>query len=144
MSRHCFQFVGILLCLQLLSCSPVIATEQISPQALATQIEQGTAPLILDVRSRQEYTQGHIPGAINIDYRILSNNLSTIDDYRSKDVVVYCERGVRAGVAERTLEEAGFVSILSLNGDIAAWRRAGLPLVVSEQTVGEQTVGEGD
>lgn len=118
----------LLLCFQLVACGSAIATEQISVQALATQIEQGTAPLILDVRSPEEYAEGHVPGAINIDYRDLPNQLNTIRDFDNDTVIVYCERGVRAGIAERTLSEAGFTSIIQLTGNIVAWRKADLPL----------------
>ena len=109
---------------------------QISVQTLAVQIEQGTAPLILDVRSPEEFAQGHIPSAINIDYRDVPNQLDTIRSSirasNSSTVIVYCERGVRAGRAERTLTGAGFESVVQLTGDIAAWRKADLPLSLPE------------
>ncbi|MFK8183694.1 MAG: rhodanese-like domain-containing protein [Phormidesmis sp.] len=127
-TRLCRIGIGLLLCFQLIACGAAIATEQISVQALATQIEQNTAPLILDVRSPEEYAEGHIPGAINIEYRDIPNQLDTIRSFNSNEVIVYCERGVRAGVAERTLSDAGFEAVIQLTGSISAWRKADLPL----------------
>ena len=121
-----------LLCAQLMACGVAVANEQITVQALAAQLEQSelgqvSAPLILDVRSPQEYAQGHIPGAINIDYREILGQIETIRAFNSPEIILYCERGVRAGVAERTLAEAGVESV-QLAGNIRAWRKAGLPL----------------
>jgi len=128
----CRAAIGLLLCFQLVACSSAITNEQISVQALASQIEQGSAPLILDVRSPQEYAQGHIPGAVNIEYRDIPNQLETIRafvrTFENEDVIVYCQRGVRAGVAERALTDAGFDSVIQLTGDMIAWRKADLPI----------------
>jgi rhodanese-related sulfurtransferase len=40
----------------------------ITPQALATQLEGGHAPLVVDVRSQAEFNQGHVPGAMHIPF----------------------------------------------------------------------------
>lgn len=117
-----------LFCLQIAACTATQAGQQITVAALAEQIEQGNAPLILDVRSPEEYAEGHIPGAINIPFRDIPNQTDTIGASNRDDIIVYCERGIRAGVAENLLLDAGFVSVMSLTGDIVAWRAAGLPL----------------
>ncbi|NEQ55164.1 MAG: sulfurtransferase [Leptolyngbya sp. SIO3F4] len=106
---------------------------QISQQELITQIESGTAPFILDVRTAEEYEAGHIPGAINIHFREIDERLDEIP--QNGPIVVYCERGVRANVAETTLREAGVVSVLHLEGDIALWRNNDLPLEYDDSSV---------
>lgn len=118
--------VGLLLILGEVSWS---APDQISPQALMAQIESASAPLILDVRSPAEYVRGHIPQAINIPYREISERLDEITADRADEIVVYCEMGVRASIAERALEQAGFQQVVTLTGDIRAWRQADMPLV---------------
>ena len=115
---------------QLVACQAVAADEQISVEALAIQIEQGNAPLILDVRSSAEYAEGHISGAINIDYRDIPEQLDTIRAFNSCEIVVYCERGVRADIADTLLTDAEFVSVIQLEGSLSAWRAAGLPIVI--------------
>ncbi|MDH4234717.1 MAG: rhodanese-like domain-containing protein, partial [Gallionella sp.] len=85
--------------------------------------------LILDVRSPQEYAEGHIPGAVNISFDQLSSRLAEIGSYKDKDVVLYCKSGRRAGIAANTLQAAGFSKLLHLDGDMNAWLSKGdLPI----------------
>lgn len=124
------------LCAQLAACGALAETSaQISQQELVTQIEAGTAPLILDVRTTEEYNAGHIPGAINIHFREISERLDEIPLADGQPVVVYCERGIRANVAEQTLQAAGIDSVLHLEGDIAKWRQNNLPLVQGDASL---------
>ena len=127
----------LVLCAQLAACQAVAANEQIPVATLATQIKQGTAPLILDVRSSAEYAAGHIPGAINIDYRDIPEQLNVLrnlnSNSNSSEIVVYCEKGVRADIADTLLTDSGFTSI-QLDGSMSAWRAAGLPIVAGEST----------
>ena len=104
------------------------APEMISATALHLRLNSPAAPLILDVRSPEEYAVGHIPGARNIPYRELPEHLDALAAFRQQEVVVYCEIGVRAGVAESLLVQAGFDQVLSLEGDMRGWREADLPV----------------
>ncbi|MHC4173669.1 MAG: rhodanese-like domain-containing protein [Planctomycetota bacterium] len=65
---------------------------------------------ILDVCSVREYNSGHIPGAINIGHTEVSAHLDQLRLHANKDVIVYCERGVPARIAQKTLTKAGFSS----------------------------------
>ena len=123
--------LGVLLCFQLVACQALPASEQIAADALAAQIVRGTAPLILDVRTAEEYAEGHIPGAVNIHFRDIPAQIERIRAFNSDTVIVYCERGVRAGIAEKALVEAGFSSVMQLAGDMPAWRAASFPIVRS-------------
>jgi rhodanese-related sulfurtransferase len=89
-------------------------------------MEQKSDICILDVRTAREYSLGHIPGAINIGHRDISTRLDEIRSYADKDVVVYCELGVRARMAQTTLTKAGLLHVYHLTGDMAGWRDAGL------------------
>ena len=91
-------------------------------------IEARKAPLILDVRSQVEYESGHIPGAVHLDYRELPEQLHELPAGKHEVIVTYCRTGVRAGVAEKTLHEAGFTSVVHLEGDMTGWLESGLPL----------------
>lgn len=125
---------------QVVACAPQPSNRvNISPTDLAAQLENQTAPLILDVRSSEEYAAGHIPGAINIDFRELEDRWRELPIAQDEAIVVYCERGVRSGVAETTLQEAGFTQVLHLEGDMAVWRDRDLPI---EQ--GETATNQGD
>ncbi|MDJ0714729.1 MAG: rhodanese-like domain-containing protein [Prochloraceae cyanobacterium] len=101
---------------------------QISQADLISQIRAKKPLLILDVRTKKEYDVGHIPGAINIDFKELKKRIDEIDSFKNATVVVYCERGIRATFAIATLQQAGFQSILHLKGDMSAWRSNSLTI----------------
>lgn len=87
--------------------------------------------VVLDVRSKKEFDQGHIEGAINISHDQVKENLAKLTQYKDKTVVVYCRSGRRAGVAETILAENGFNKLRHLTGDMNAWQAAKLPTVTS-------------
>jgi phage shock protein E len=101
--------------------TPIFAAE------LARQIEAGTAPTILDVRTPEEYAAGHLPGAVNVPHDQLAARLPQLDLDPTKEVVVHCERGGRATAAEQVLDDAGFTNVRDLDGHMKGWREAGLP-----------------
>lgn len=101
----------------------------ISQAELMQRIKAGHAGLILDVRSPQEYAEGHIPGAINIPHDQLSSRVAEIGSYKDKEIVLYCASGGRVGVAAKTLQPAGFSKLLHLDGDMNGWRsNSSLPI----------------
>ena len=95
---------------------------------LLARIEEGMPPMILDVRSPEEYAEGHIPGAINIPYADLEQRASELGIDPSEELVVYCRTGRRAAIAEATLHELGYMNLKDLEGHIAHWKEEGLPL----------------
>ncbi len=118
--------VLLALCINISACNSSIAgNKQITATELIEQIKVNKAPVILDVRTTEEYLQGHIPGAINIEYRELPSRISEVSSLSNKKIVVYCERGVRANIAEETLKKAGFSEVLHLEGDMSGWRERG-------------------
>ncbi|NEO87155.1 MAG: rhodanese-like domain-containing protein [Spirulina sp. SIO3F2] len=125
--------LAVFLCTSTVACA-VNSVAQIAPETLAAQIQTQTAPLVLDVRTPQEYAAGHIPGAINIEFRELEARLAELPIAPDEAIVVYCEQGVRAGVAERTLAASGFTAVLHLQGDMVVWRQQKLPIARGEAT----------
>jgi rhodanese-related sulfurtransferase len=93
---------------------------------LHARIDAGSAPAILDVRSRREYTHGHVPGAIHIPFWLIAFRLSDLPS-RDGAVVVYCGHGPRAWFARAVLQWSGFRDVALLEGHMSGWKRAGLP-----------------
>ncbi|MCE7483409.1 FAD-dependent oxidoreductase [Microbacterium profundi] len=80
--------------------------------------------LVLDVRSRDEYSTGHLPGAVNIPHTELRDRLTEVTDAASgRPVRVLCASGVRSAIAHRVLAQAGFDSA-SLSGGMLTLRAA--------------------
>jgi len=102
--------------------------KSITPGELAELIQTDEAPLILDVRSSKEYSEGHIPGAVNIPYDQLADHLSDLHAAKTDEIVVHCQSGHRAGIAEKTLTNAGYSNVRDLDGHMSAWKRDGYPI----------------
>ncbi len=77
--------------------------------------------LILDTRTREEYRMGAIPGSVNIPLDELRQNLDKIEDYKDKDVIVYCRSGQRSYMATRILMQNGFSKVRNLSGGYLTW-----------------------
>jgi phage shock protein E len=112
------------------ACAEAPAAATISQEDLAARISESAdsaAPVIFDVRSEKEFSSGHVPGAINLPYDEISDLLSSQELDSGGEIVVYCESGRRAAVAEAALRDAGFTSVRHLEGDMSAWRKSQLP-----------------
>jgi len=99
----------------------------VTPRALSDAIEHGTAPAILDVRTREEYAAGHVRGATNIPFNEVGRRASELGSLRERPLLVYCGHGPRAWMAGVVLRRHRFRDIRFLSGHMAGWRRAGLP-----------------
>jgi len=99
----------------------------IAPEELARRIAEGSAPLVLDVRSRDEFAAGHVRGAVNVPHSELPHRLDELDVAADTEVVVYCQSGRRAGIASEALAEAGFERVMHLEGHWARWSESDLP-----------------
>jgi rhodanese-related sulfurtransferase len=85
--------------------------------------------VIVDVRTPEEFRDGHIEGAVNVDFRSgnFPNEIDRLD--KSKTYFVYCRTGNRSYDAVALMGSLGFRSIVRLEGDITGWKSAGLPVV---------------
>lgn len=106
----------------------VQASDTVSAETLAKQIQEQTAPFILDVRSEQEFNAGHVPGAVNIPHTKIRQFVQQIMAQQKQPVVVYCKSGYRAGIAEGILKSYGFSQLIALEGHMDGWYKQGLPV----------------
>ena len=85
--------------------------------------------VILDIRTPEEFRDGHIEGAVNVDFRSgnFGNEIDRFD--KNKTYFVYCRTGNRSYDAVTLMGPLGFRSIVRLAGDINGWKSAGLPVV---------------
>jgi rhodanese-related sulfurtransferase len=94
--------------------------------ALLAEIDAGTAPAVLDVRSHSEFVRGHVPGALHVPFWKLPTRASDLRVSPAAPVVVYCGHGPRAYVAGAVLRALGFRRVLYLAGHMSRWKRDGL------------------
>ena len=100
----------------------------IAAGTLLQQINTSASPVVLDVRSPEEFRTGHVPGAVNIPHRQVGARIGELAAGKERGIVVYCEGGPRAEYAEQVLKNAGFERLYHLEGDMAAWRMNRLPM----------------
>ncbi|WP_417738341.1 MBL fold metallo-hydrolase [Rosistilla oblonga] len=97
-----------------------------SPDELAAKIETGDVKLI-DVRSDEEWNEGHIAAA---EHRFLGRLPVTLAELpRDQKLVVQCRSGARSAIGVSVLQAAGFKNVVNLTGGYNAWKAAGLPSV---------------
>lgn len=85
-------------------------------------IEENDELLILDVRRSNEFRERRIPNAINIPVDELEWEVSELEDYKDKPILVYCEAGSRSSAACSIMEEEGFSKLYNLRGGILDYR----------------------
>ena len=109
--------------------------QQVKSEIAEVDATQGRAllegeqpPLFLDVRERDEWTEGFIPGAMHIPRGNLESRIETALPDRTREVVVYCAGGSRSAFATKSLQELGYEHVTSLAGGFTDWKRNGFPI----------------
>ena len=101
-------------------------------EALANQHEAGPDQqeiVLVDVREKYEWNDGHIPGAVHVPRGFLELQIEEAVPDKSKTVVLYCAGGVRSLMAGQTLKQMGYENPISMSGGFGQWKGNGLPFV---------------
>lgn len=108
--------------------APQVALPEMSQAALLEhQAKHADHLFVLDVRSPEEFREGHVPGAVNVPYDQIAARIAEVP--KDKDVVLYCRSGRRAGIAADVLAANGYTRLSHLEGDMPAWIAQGRPVV---------------
>lgn len=94
----------------------------------ANEIISAEKPLILDVRTPNEFFEGYIPGAKLIPVQQLADRVGEIEAYKNTPVVIYCRSGNRSIVASQILIKNGFKQVYNVQGGIKSWEKEKLPI----------------
>ncbi|CAM4165148.1 rhodanese-like domain-containing protein [Pseudoalteromonas byunsanensis] len=121
-------FIKTMTILLLIYSCQIIAQQSIAHNELLINQMSDQAHIIVDVRSAEEFAQGHIKGAINIPFNQIEQHENLLEQYKSSQLVVYCRSGRRAGIFIESLAPKGF-NLLHLEGDMNAWLKANLPVI---------------
>ena len=103
------------------------ALELVAPKTFADRIGEGS-PVIIDVRTAEEFAAGHIAGAqlIDISSSDFKSRVEALD--RAGTYFVYCRSGNRSAAATALMVDLGFSSLVELDGGVLAWGSEGFPL----------------
>ena len=98
----------------------------IAPKALSTRIEAGEKIQLIDVRTPEEFAEGHLAGAINIPVDELDP--AALPSADGAERILYCRSARRSEAAAKELAEASGGVALHMEGGIVAWEALGLPV----------------
>ena len=88
------------------------------------QIMNNEGVQLVDVRTPEEFAEGHLPNAININVNDASFETETTKLDKEKPVMVYCKSGGRSAKAASILNGKGFKNVSDLDGGITSWKEA--------------------
>jgi rhodanese-related sulfurtransferase len=103
---------------------------KVSSQGLVSLMNQDKA-VIVDIRDRKDFAEGHISGSIHMPLSSLKSRINELSKFKDQDVqiVVVDKMGQHAAMAVKQLNAEGFENVERLNGGIADWQGANMPLV---------------
>lgn len=97
--------------------------------AQAAELIRNIHPVILDVRTPQEYKGGHLENAILIPVQELQSRVAELSKFKEENVLIYCATGNRSTVASKILIDNGFKRIFNLRHGIREWNGKNYPVV---------------
>ena len=100
----------------------------ITPNNLVNLVNREGA-VIVDVRDKNEFGNGHIAGALNVPFSAIDSRVGELVPYKEKPVVLVCKMGQHAGSIGRKLRAQGFEDVRRLSGGMAEWGANSLPVV---------------
>jgi adenylyltransferase/sulfurtransferase len=113
---------------------------EVAPDDLQAKLASGNPPAVLDVREREEFRQGYVPGAISLPRGFLEMRVEETLPDKHKPIVAYCAGGTRSLLAGRILKELGYTDVVSMRGGFTAWKNKGLPVQEDHQFTAEQQI----
>lgn len=100
----------------------------VGPAQLTELINRENA-LVVDLRTAADFEAGHIAGSQHLPMSQVDPEHKLLAKARERPLVLVCQRGLHAGGVAQRLAKAGFQKVYLLDGGIAAWQQADLPLV---------------
>jgi rhodanese-related sulfurtransferase len=115
------------------------AVQEVFPWDVEERINEGDAPIILDVREESEYTAMHIADSLNVPRGILETaceynyeeTVKELVEARNRDIVVVCRSGNRSVLAAHTMQLMGYTRVSSMKTGLRGWNDYELQLVNS-------------
>ena len=99
---------------------------EISPQDAAASLKSGKA-VIVDVRDKDEWDEGHIPGAMHLSRGTIELDIEERVPDPNAMIICHCGGGGRSALAAQSLQKMGYKNVRSMAGGLKAWKAAGLP-----------------
>ncbi len=104
------------------------ATKEVSLEDLKRRLEAKEDIVLLDVREKEEFRAGYIPGAISLPRGFLEIQVEGRVPDKKKKVVAYCAGGTRSALAAKTLADLGYENVETANPGFVRWKDLGFPI----------------
>ena len=104
-----------------------VGAGQVSPADAVRLISREDA-VVVDLRTDGEFRNGHIVNAIHVPFDQVESRLGRLGKYRKKPVIAACRTGQQSAAVAKRLRSEGFEQVHRLQGGMAAWQGADLPL----------------
>ncbi len=95
----------------------------------ATRLINQENALVLDIREKKDFKEGHLVDSVNIPNASINNRLSELEKHKASPVIVVCKTGQTSSSAAKILKDNGFAEVYRLGGGIMEWSGNNLPLV---------------
>ena len=99
---------------------------EISPEEAAQKLQNKEA-VIVDVREKDEWDQGHIPHAVHLSRGTIELDIEEKVHDPNAVIICHCGGGGRSALAAESLQKMGYKNVRSMAGGLKAWKSAGLP-----------------
>lgn len=100
----------------------------LSPSMAIRLMNNHSDAMILDIRTAADFKSGHIKGAKNVPLSDFASSVDGLSGDKGEPVLIYCNSGNTATRAIKLLKNAGYEKVNNLQGGIAAWKEANMPL----------------
>ncbi len=97
--------------------------------SFVAELHASIGRVVIDVRTAEEFAQGHIHGAVLLDFRSLEFDRGLQQIGPNKKYAIYCRSGNRSGQAADAMRALGFGDVVDLDGGIVAYEAAGYSVV---------------
>ncbi len=105
------------------------AVREVSVVEVKKLLDANAGVVLLDVRDKHEFEDGHIPGAVNVSRGTLEFKASLQFPDKNARIVVHCGQDLRSPLATRALNDLGYRNAVNMVGGLKAWKEAGYPVV---------------
>lgn len=100
------------------------APRDVTPDEAERILKLNPGMVILDVRTPEEYGDGHLPGAVNLNF-FATDFLEKVKAYEGKQILIHCASGGRSGQALSRLKDTSFGALYHLKSGFTGWQSAG-------------------
>ncbi|MDE0214529.1 MAG: ThiF family adenylyltransferase, partial [Deltaproteobacteria bacterium] len=111
---------------------------ELSPQQVQDVLQNDGQHVVLDVREKEEYREGHLKNAVSVPRGFLEMKMDAEVPDKSTPIIAYCAGGVRSLLAGKVMKEMGYEDVTSMSGGYTAWKNEGYDFVQDRQFSQEQ------